>query len=130
MHLLWQSAHVMMALDNLSGDVKTLYAVGIDGALCEPFCTCYFLCLGVKNLHEVAADDLSFLLRVGHTGKVGEELLAGIHTDDVKSETLIVVHHVAELVFSEHSVIDKDAGEVFANGTIEEHGSHRRVNAS
>ena len=43
MHLLWQSAHVMMALDNLSGDVKTLYAVGIDGALCEPFCTCYFL---------------------------------------------------------------------------------------
>lgn len=60
----------MVALDYLTGDVQTLYAVRIDGALCEPLGAGLLLSLSIEHLHEVAADDLTLLLGIGYACKV------------------------------------------------------------
>ena len=129
-HLLGQSAHIVVALDYLTGDVEALYTVGIDGALCKPFGSLYLLGFGIEHLYEVAAYDFAFLLRIGHSGQVGEELLAGIHTHHIQAKALIVVHHIAELVFAQHAVVYEDAGEPVADGSVQQHGGHGRVDTA
>ncbi len=84
-HLLGQSADVVVALDDFAGDVKRLDAVRIDGALCQPTGIGNLLGLGIKDLHEVAADNLTLLFRVGDSGEVAEELLRGIDANDVQT---------------------------------------------
>ena len=74
-HLLGQSADVVMALDDLARDVQALDAVGVDGALGQPLGISNLLGFGIEHLDEVAADDLALLLRLGDTGEVSEELL-------------------------------------------------------
>ena len=74
-HLLGQSAHVVVALDHLARDVERLDAVGIDGALGQPLGVGNLLSLGIEDLHEVAAYDFALLLGVGDAGQVGKELL-------------------------------------------------------
>ena len=75
MHLLGQTAHVMVALDDLTRDVQRLDAVGIDSTLSEPTGIGNILGFGVKDLNEVTTNDLTFLLRFGDTSEVTEELL-------------------------------------------------------
>ena len=129
-HLLGQTAHVVMALDHLARDVQTLYAVGIDGALGKPAGIGYLASLGVEHLHKVAADDLALLLWVCNSRQVGEELLAGIHAYHVQPQHLIVVHHLAELILAQHAVIHKDTRQTAADGPVEQYGSYRTVYAA
>ena len=124
MHFLWQSAHVVVALDNLSCNVETLDAVRIDSALCEPFCPNLLLGLGIEHFHEVPADDLALLLRIGDSGEVGKEFLRCVHTDNVKSETLVVLHHIMVLVLAQHTVIHEDTRKVIADCLVEQYGSN------
>ena len=42
-----------------------------------------------------------------------------------KIETLVVVEHVAELILAQHAVVDKDTGEILADGAVEKHGGYR-----
>ena len=118
-HLLGQAADVVVALDDLARDVETLDAVGIDRALSEPLRTRLLLGLGIEDLDEVAADDLALLLGVGDASEVGEELLGGIDADDVETETLVVLHDVAELILAEHAVIAQLCLE-FGHGGLDE----------
>ena len=74
-HLLWQSAHVVVALNHLARDVERLDAIGIDGALGQPLGVGNLLSLGIEDLHEVAAYDFAFLFGVGNAGQVSKELL-------------------------------------------------------
>ena len=74
-HLLGQSAHVVVALDYLARNVERLDAIGIDGALGQPLGVGNLLGLGIEHFHEVAAYDFAFLFGVGDTGQVGKELL-------------------------------------------------------
>ena len=130
MHLLRQSANVMVTLDNHARDAKTLYAVGVDGALSQPFGVGYLLRLGIEHLYEVAADDLALLLRVGNAFQIIEELVACVNADNVESESLIRVHNLLELVLAEHTVVNEDACKIRANGTVEQRGAHGRVNTA
>ena len=129
-HLLGQSAHIMMALDDHPGDAEALDAVGVDGALGKPFGVGDFLGFGVEHVDEAGADDLALALGFSDAFQFTEELLAGIHADDVEAETLIVAHHVLELVFAEQAVIDEDASEVFADGAVEQYGAHGGIHAA
>ena len=130
MHFLWQSANVVMALYHLTGNIQALDAVGVYRTLCKPFCSLNFLCFGIKDLNEVASDNLSLLLRICYTCQVGKEFLRCIHTYDVQSEALIVVHNIDKLVLAQHSVVHEDTSKVLANRLIEKHGSHRRVDTA
>ena len=100
MHLLGQTADIVMRLDDLARDIERLDAVGINSALSQPLGILDLLGFSVEYLDEVASDDLTLLLGVTHTCQVGKELLRSIHTNYIEAETLIVVHHIAELVLS------------------------------
>ena len=75
MHLLGQTAHVMVTLDDLTRDVERLDAVRIDGTLRQPLGISNLLSLSIEHLHEVATDNLALLLWVGNTCQVAKELL-------------------------------------------------------
>ena len=61
-HLFGQSADIVVALDDLACDIEALYAVGVDGALCEPSGVSYLLCFCIEDIDEALANDLAFLL--------------------------------------------------------------------
>ena len=131
-HLLGESADVVMRLDGggRSVDRYALDDVGIDCALGEPARSLYLLCLLVEDLYEVAAYDLALALGVGDAGKVGVEALAGVDATNVETHVLIGGEHVGELVLAEQAVVDEDAGEVGADGAVEQDGGHGGVDAT
>ena len=129
-HFFGQTAHVVVALDDLAGDVEAFDAVRIDGALTKPACALDFTSFGVENLHKVTTNDFALLLRVGHALQVGEETLGSVHADDVKTETLIVVQNIAKLVLAQHAVVHKNTSQIAADGTVEQHGCNRTVHAA
>lgn len=65
----------MVTLNGHASDAQALDAVRIDGTLSQPFGISDFLGLSIEHLDEVAADNLTFLLRVGDTFEVLEEAL-------------------------------------------------------
>ena len=130
MHLLGQSTHIMVTLDHLTRDIQRLDTVGINRALCQPFGIGNLLGLSIENLHEITTNNFALLLRISHTLKVTKELLTGIHTDYIESQHLIVVHHLTELILTEHTVIHEDACQVTAYRTVEQYGSHRRIDTT
>ena len=129
-HLLGQTAHVVMALDGLARNVQALDAVGINGALCQPAGIGNFVRLGIEDFDEIAADDFTLLLRLGHSLQILEELLAGIHANHIQPQTLVVVHHILELILAKQSVVYKDAGQVLTDGTMQQHGGRRVYTAT
>ena len=129
-HLFGQSAHIVVALDDLAGNIETLDTVGIDGSLSQPLGAFYLLGLGIEDLDEITAYNLTLLLGVGHAGKVGKELVTGVDAHHVETETLVVVHHIGELVLAQHAVVYEDTGEVVTDGAVQQHGCHRRVDTA
>ena len=129
-HLLGQTAHVVVALDNLARDVQRLDTVGVDSALRQPFRVGNLLRLGVKDLHEVATDNLALLLRLANACQIAEETLARIHANHVQPEALVVAHHILKLVLAEHTVVHEDTGQLVAYRFVEQYRHHRRVHAA
>ena len=129
-HLLGQTAHIVMALDGLARNVQALDAVGINGALRQPAGIGYLVRFGIEDLDKIAADDFTFLLRLGHSLQILEELLTGIHANHVQPQTLVVVHHIPELILTKQPVVHKDTGQVLADGTMQQHGGYRRIHTA
>ena len=130
MHILRQTAHVMVALDGLARYIQTFNPIGIDSPLCQPTRILYLLRLRVEYLHEVPTDNLAFLLGVGNVFEVAEEPLRCIHADYVQSQSFIIVHYIAELIKTQHTVIHKDARQPVAYRSVEQHCRHRRVHTA
>ncbi len=84
-HAFGKAADVVVALDDSAGDRQAFDAVGVDGALGEPAHTFDAAGFLVEHFHEICADDFAFPLGVGHSGKVGEELLGSVHAFHVKA---------------------------------------------
>ena len=120
----------MMTLDHLTCNVQTLDTVGIDGALRQPAGIGNLAGLGIEHLDKVATDNLALLLRVAHTCQIRKELLAGIDTNHVQTQHLVIVHHLLKLVLTEHAVVDEDTSEVLTNGTVEQDCCHRTVDTA
>ena len=129
-HLLGQSTHVVVALDDLTRDVERLDAVGINGALSEPTGIGNLTSLSIEHLDEVAADNLTLLLRVGNACQVAKELLGGIDTNHVQTKHFVVVHDLLELVLAQHAVVDEDTGEALTNGLVQQDSSHAGIDTT
>ena len=56
--------------------------------------------------------------------------VAGLHTLDVQAHVLIGLEHVLELVLAQQARIHEDAVEVLADGLVQQHGGHRRIDAA
>ena len=129
-HLLGKSAHIVVALDDLTRDVEAFDAVGVDGSLRQPACVGNLAGFGVEDFHKVAADDLAFLFRLLHSRQVAEELFRSVYANDVEAEAFVVAHDIVELVLPEHTVVDKDAGKLATDGLVQQYGCHTGVNSA
>ncbi len=137
--LLGQAADVVVALDRhglLALGAAGLDHVGIDGALRQPL-----RALGsragepgrflLEDGDELAADDLALGLRIAHAGQLAEEQLARVDADHpgVQLADEHVHHHVA-LVQAQQAVVDEHAGQLVADGAMDQRRSHRGVDAA
>ena len=131
-HLLGQAAHVVVRLDGGRGSVDRagLNDVGINRTLCQPLHILDLLRLLVEDLHEVASDDFALGLGVGHARQVAEELRPGLDPLDVEPHVLVGCQHLLELVLAQQARVDEDAIEVVADGLVEQHGGHRRIDTA
>ena len=120
----------MVALYYLSSNIKRLDTVRIDCALCKPFCTSLFLSFSVEHLNKITTNNLTLLLRIGNTSEVSKELFAGINTNNVQAQALIIFHYITELVLTQHTMINKDTGKVLAYSLIKQYGSNTRVDTA
>ena len=84
-----------------------------------------FFGFGLENIDEELADDFSLLLGVAHAFEGIEKELAGIdaHHFGVELAREHVHDHVA-FVQAQQAVIDEHAGELVANGAVNERGGH------
>ena len=85
MHLLGQTANIMMAFDDLTSNVQRLNSVGIDSALSKPFGIGNLLGFGIEHFHEITTDNLTFLFWIGDTCQVGKEFLRGIDSYHIQA---------------------------------------------
>ena len=80
---------------------------------------------------EFVADDFAFLLGIGDAGEFAEEEIGGINGVDVEAELVAqVLLHVLEFVFAQDAVVDEDAGELVADGAMDEDGGHGGIDAA
>ena len=137
LHALGQAAHVVMALDGLTGafDAGGFDDVRVESSLHQPFDAAGFFgdAVGfvVKDGDELGADSLSLCLRVGDAGELVEKAAAGVYGDDVEAELATkILLHGAELVFAQDAVVDEDAGELRANGLVNEDGGDGGIDSA
>ena len=83
-HLFRQSAHVVVALDDHTGDGKGLNHIGIDGALGKPLDVFELVRFTVEYVDEALAYHFAFLFGIDNSGKVGIEMLFGIDSYHVE----------------------------------------------
>lgn len=134
LHVLRQAADVVVRLDHvgLAGlGAGRLDHVGVDGALGEEL---HVLQLGgffVEDFDEGAADDLALLFRVGDAGQAAEELVLGVGADHLHAHVLGEHgHHLVAFVQAQQAVVDEHAGQLVADGLVQQRGDHRGVHAA
>ncbi len=87
--------------------------------------------LALEDLYELAPDDLALGLRLAHTRQMTQELVGGIHTDHLGMQLADKhVHHHVALVQAQQAVVDKNAGELVADGAVDQRRGDRRINAT
>ena len=137
LHALGQASDVVVALDGLRGAAHGLRLddVGIERALHEPV----DLALGfgdaagflLEDGDEFFADDLALLLGVFDLGELAEEEVGGVNGVDVEAKLAAqVLLHFLKFVFAQDSVVDEDAGELVADGAMDEDGSDGGIDAA
>jgi hypothetical protein len=84
-----------------------------------------------EDLDEEVADDAALALRVRHAGERRDEAPRGIHRHQADAEDFAEQGlDLAALVAAQQAVVDEDAGELIADGAVDERGRHRGVDAA
>ena len=85
----------------------------------------------VEHLHEQAADDLALLLGIGFAAQRVEEARFGIDADDLHAEVVGEdLHDLVAFVEAHEAVIDEHAGQLVADGLVQQRGDHRGIDAA
>ena len=80
---------------------------------------------------KTAADDLALLFRIGDTGEFVHEAVDGIDDDELEAHVLFErFTDLFALVLAKEAVVDEDAGELLADGAVDERGGHGGVDAA
>ncbi len=104
---------------------------GIDRALRQPLDVLEFRRFLVEHLDEHPADDFALLLRIRFAGQRREESLLGIDANDLDAHVLGKGRHdLIALAQAQQSVIDEYAGQLCADGLVQQRGHHRRIDAA
>ena len=129
-----QAADVVVALDRMGlaglGSGR-LDHVRVDGALRQPASVRQLLGLGLEDLDKLATDDLALGFRIGNAPQVAHELRGGIDVDDLDAKvTGKGLHHLLAFVQAQEAVVDEDAGQLVADGTVQQRSNHRGIDAA
>ena len=112
----WQTADVVVALDDGCVAAATLDDVWIDGTLCEIIDSTDLLAFVFKNADEFFADDLALALWIGDAGKLAEKTLGRIDADEIHAAVGERCFNFVAFVFAHETVVNENAGELAANG--------------
>ncbi len=133
-HVRRQSAHVVVRLDDvrLAGlAARGFDDVGVDSALGQPVHFRELRGFFVEHFHEQPTDDLALLFRVGFAAQRVEEARFGIDTDDLHTQVVGEdLHDLVAFVEAHEAVIDEHAGQLVANGLVQQRGDHRGIDAA
>ncbi len=84
----------------------------------------------LEGADELGTDDLALLLGVAHAGEPFEEPVSGLDGDQarlgVDAEGLL---DLLGLTLAQQAVVDEDAGQLVADGGVDERRRDRRVDA-
>ena len=84
-----QAADVVVRFDGVRFFVfgaRRFDHVGVNGALCQPFCPRQLGGLTLKHLDKLAPDNFSFLFRVRYAAQMPHEFCTGIYVDDLHAQ--------------------------------------------
>ena len=128
-----QAADIVMALDDGRLAEAALDDIRVDRALDEVIDGTDLLGLFLEDADEFLADDLALLLRLRHALELLVEAVLGIDADEVEVVRAFRAEDgldLVALVLAQQAVVDKDAGQLLADGLGEQHGCDGRVNAA
>ena len=91
LHLLWQASYIVVRFyrSGRAFDRAALYYVGIDRALCKPFCVFYLFGLCVEDFYECFSYGFPFAFRVRYAGKSLEKESGSIYSCYVQSHVFV-----------------------------------------
>src|SRR5581483_7459183 len=105
--------------------------VGVEGPLGQEVDAAERTRLLLDYVDEDPPDDAPLLLRIDHTGQPLEEAAGRVHVLDAHVEA--AVHHVEDalrLLAAQKAVVDEDAGQLVADGAVDEGRRHRAVDSA
>ncbi len=86
--------------------------------------------LALEDVHELAADDLALLLRIGHAGELAHEDLGRVDVHHAHAEVALEsVEHLLGLAEAQQAVIDEHAREPLADRLVDQRRSDRGIHA-
>ena len=129
-HLFRETAYVVVALDDHTGDGERLDHVRIDCALSKPLHIFEFLSFLVEDVDEALADDFTFLFRIGNACEFAIEVFLSVNADYVEAHVAIVGKHCFKLFVTQETIVNEDTSEVATDSLVQEHSSYCRVNAA
>ena len=105
--------------------------IGVEGALGEEVGVGNVVGGFLEDLNKPVPDELAFLLRIIDACEITEERFRGINNTEVDVEVVVegVLDEVA-FFFAEEPVVDKHAGELVADGFVEECGDDGGVDSA
>ncbi len=134
LHLFRQAAHVVVRFDDVcftGGRSRGLDHVRVDGALCQPLHVFQLQGFFVEHFHEHAADDFTFCFWIVFAFQRVQEALFAFHVNDVQTEVVAEhIHNLLGFVQTQQTVVHEDAGQIFTDGTVQQHGGHGGVHAA
>ena len=134
LHFLRQAADVVMALDQrrrIATDRDRLDDVGIQRALCEKFCLADLACGFLENIDERVADNLALCLGIGDATQFAYEQIRRVLVVELDLEIAAKnFFDNARLVGAQHAVVHKDAGQLLADGLVNERRRHAGIHTA
>src|SRR5882724_2735772 len=132
LHLQGQAAHIVVGLDRgrRPAEGHRLDDVGIERALGEPRDVAELARLVLEHGDELGPDALALELGIRHAAYHIEKSPGCVDVDEVHLEGITEgVDDRLGFPFAEEPVVDEDARELVADGAVDEHGGHCRVDA-
>ena len=125
-----KTADIVVALDDRGAAEAGLDHVGIDRALREEIDRADLFRLFLEHANELLANDLALALRLGHAGELFKEAALGVHADKVDVPLIECRLDLVALIEAHETMIDKNAGELRADGLGEQRRHDRRIHAA
>ncbi len=107
---------------------RRLNHVRVDGALGQPVDILQFQGLVVEDIDKGIADNLALGLRVLDPRQPVHKLVLGVHPDHLHPHMEGEhIHHLVALVLAQQTVVHEYAGQLVADGPVQQGRHHRGV---